>query len=432
MVGILQPLGRNFAIVNEDGTPTEYFVRWAQERQIDISEGVSPAQVTELINDWSSKRKVNAGEGLAGGGPLSSDVTINLDAGIGDLTDVDLTGISDGDTLIWDESKQLFVPGAGGGGGGGGGTRVMCSYLYCETSFTPSSANTFIPIPFTDKGPVYDKEVLDPLDNTKIVIPPGVVRVRFTLLIRKDGTNFTNNQFVLYKNGTSVDRTSSLHSFEMASGGYANSGRSWITSVIDTVPGDIFTFNIYSATRVPFFPAVLVEMFSPSGGGGGGTLYAFVSGSGTPSASAYATKGRTIAPLIDMKVSKVFMRFRTVSGGDYIASITSLSDDVVTQVLSVSDPYTAPASGLTTVPFDVDADLFAGGTYGITLTRTDSTNTYALPIDQATGGTFFWSGAPSKDQVYNITFAKNSAPVVGDTFITSNAAFSGDLLYTIL
>lgn len=430
MVGILQPLGRNFAIVNEDGTPTEYFVRWAQERQIDISEGVSPAQVTELINDWSSKRRVNAGEGLAGGGPLSSDVTLRLDAGIGDLTDVDLTGIANGDTLVWDESKQLFVPGAGGGGGGGG-TKVMYSYLYRDTSFTPSSASTSIPIPFTDKGPVYDKEVLDPLDNTKIVIPPGVVRVRFTVLIRKDGTNFTNNQFVIYKNGTSVGRPSSLHHFEMASGGYNNSGRSWITSVMDTVPGDIFTINVYAAVRNPFFPAVLVEMYSPSSGGGGGTLYAFVTGAGTASSSSYATKGRTIAPLVDMKLSKVFMRFNTVSGGNYIVSITSLSGDVVTQVLSVSDPFTAPSSGLTTVPFDVDALLPAGGTYGITLTRTDLSSTYALPIYQATGGTFFWSGVPASDQVNNITFAKNTAPSVGDTFITSNAAFSGDLLYTI-
>lgn len=429
MVGILQPLGRNFAIVNEDGTPTEYFVRWAQERQIDISEGVSPAQVTELINDWSSKRRVNAGEGLAGGGPLSSDVTLRLDAGIGDLTDVDLTGIANGDTLVWDESKQLFVPGAGGGGGGGG-TKVMYSYLYRDTSFTPSSASTSIPIPFTDKGPVYDKEVLDPLDNTKIVIPPGVVRVRFTVLIRKDGTNFTNNQFVIYKNGTSVGRPSSLHSFEMASGGYNNSGRSWITAVMDTVPGDIFTINVYAAVRNPFFPAVLVEMYSPPDGGGS-TLYAFVTGAGTTSSSSYATKGRTIAPLVDMKLSKVFMRFNAVSGGDYIVSITSLSGDVVTQVLSVSDPFTAPSSGLNMIPFDVDALLPAGGTYGITLTRTDLSSTYALPIDQATAGTFFWSGAPTNGQVNNITFAKNTAPLVGDTFITSNAAFSGDLLYTI-
>ena len=39
------------------------------------------------------------------------DVTISLDASIDDLDDVSLDGIDDGDTLIWDENAGTFVPG---------------------------------------------------------------------------------------------------------------------------------------------------------------------------------------------------------------------------------------------------------------------------------------------------------------------------------
>lgn len=32
----LQPLGNSFQIVDKDGRPTDYFIRWAQQRQEDI------------------------------------------------------------------------------------------------------------------------------------------------------------------------------------------------------------------------------------------------------------------------------------------------------------------------------------------------------------------------------------------------------------
>jgi hypothetical protein len=38
-----------------------------------------------------------------------------------DLTDVDLTGLADGDTLVWDAGSSLWVPGTPSGGGGGSG-----------------------------------------------------------------------------------------------------------------------------------------------------------------------------------------------------------------------------------------------------------------------------------------------------------------------
>lgn len=97
----IQPLDQNFKIVNPDGTPTEFFIRWAQQRQTDIQDAV-PAT-----------RRVNTGTGLAGGGDLSADLTLSLDADINDLNDVDTvtTPPTDGQALIWDAGDSEWVPG---------------------------------------------------------------------------------------------------------------------------------------------------------------------------------------------------------------------------------------------------------------------------------------------------------------------------------
>jgi len=78
MAGDIQPLDQSFAIVKPDGMPTEYFIWWAQQRQIDIKQGITAAQAQQLIDDWAADRDIFAGTGLDGGGPLSADVTIDL------------------------------------------------------------------------------------------------------------------------------------------------------------------------------------------------------------------------------------------------------------------------------------------------------------------------------------------------------------------
>lgn len=76
-----QPLS-NFPIVKEDGSPTEYFIQWAQQRMTEISDSVPTI------------REVIAGAGLDGGGALDADVTITLEdqtvtpAAYGDATHV--------------------------------------------------------------------------------------------------------------------------------------------------------------------------------------------------------------------------------------------------------------------------------------------------------------------------------------------------------
>lgn len=46
--------------------------------------------------------------------------TLKHNHGVADLRDVDLSTIEDGETLVWDEAQQKFVPGVATGGGGGG------------------------------------------------------------------------------------------------------------------------------------------------------------------------------------------------------------------------------------------------------------------------------------------------------------------------
>lgn len=75
----IQPLQDRVQIVNANGTPTPFFIRWAKQRQIDISEGITAAQAQQLIDDWALARDVTAGVGLDGGGNLSADITINLE-----------------------------------------------------------------------------------------------------------------------------------------------------------------------------------------------------------------------------------------------------------------------------------------------------------------------------------------------------------------
>jgi len=98
-VGIAEPLNTNFPIVNPDGTPTEYFIRWAQQ----FSSNALPVD------------GITGGSGIS----VSPGPTISLDAGLDDLNDVDVstTPPTLGQKLGWDGT--MWVPQTVSGGGGG-------------------------------------------------------------------------------------------------------------------------------------------------------------------------------------------------------------------------------------------------------------------------------------------------------------------------
>lgn len=73
MTGSLQPLEQKFPIANADGTPTLYFIKWAQQRQQDIVASIDPA--------YLAAHPLQAGTGitLAPSGNLADSPTISAD-----------------------------------------------------------------------------------------------------------------------------------------------------------------------------------------------------------------------------------------------------------------------------------------------------------------------------------------------------------------
>lgn len=64
MAGELQPLDQQFAIVDAQGRPTLYFTKWAQQRQIDIGDGITAAQALTIIQQFVADHVLHAGSGI--------------------------------------------------------------------------------------------------------------------------------------------------------------------------------------------------------------------------------------------------------------------------------------------------------------------------------------------------------------------------------
>jgi hypothetical protein len=132
-----QPLNNRIAIVDKDGNPTPYFIRMLQERGITLDDKISAAEAQALIDAWASDRDIIAGDGLSGGGNLSSDVTIDLDAVLNDLNDVDLTiPPTDGQVLGYDAMAAVWKAIDQSGGGGPGSWELIAAQ-----TVTPAAPN---------------------------------------------------------------------------------------------------------------------------------------------------------------------------------------------------------------------------------------------------------------------------------------------------
>jgi hypothetical protein len=77
MPGTLQPLDQKFAIVDNQGRPTEYFIRWAQQKQIDITDSITLID----LQDYLTAHKLIPGTGIqfTPDGDINNDVTIHAD-----------------------------------------------------------------------------------------------------------------------------------------------------------------------------------------------------------------------------------------------------------------------------------------------------------------------------------------------------------------
>lgn len=117
----IQPLTDRIPIINGDGTPTNYFIRYLQERGIDLDTKVTPEEVAQMILDWSEARSINAVAPIVGGGTLDANVSIGHDvSGVtpgvyGDATNVAQVTVDEYGHV----TDVVEVPITGGGGGGG-------------------------------------------------------------------------------------------------------------------------------------------------------------------------------------------------------------------------------------------------------------------------------------------------------------------------
>jgi hypothetical protein len=167
MPGNLQPLDEKFAITGADGRPTQYFIRWAQQRQIDIGEAISAVQALEIVEQFLADHPLIAGSGinLAPSGNIADDVTISADvqAILDQITttrgSILYRGVADWLALAPGTSGQfLKTNGAGAdpewsaAGGGGGGSSFLPMAQESGIDFTVDSAAFGPPLLFLTQG----------------------------------------------------------------------------------------------------------------------------------------------------------------------------------------------------------------------------------------------------------------------------------------
>lgn len=167
MAGNLQPLVNNQRIVKQDGTPTDYFIRWAQQKQIDIGAGITAQQALEIITRYLADHELQAGSGIqiTPSGNVSDSPTIaaEVQAILDQITNVQgsilFRGAADWQALAPGAAGQfLKTNGAGAdpawaAGGGGGGSYSLVS----STTFSSVTNFVFTDLDFTNFN--YDIEI---------------------------------------------------------------------------------------------------------------------------------------------------------------------------------------------------------------------------------------------------------------------------------
>lgn len=95
------PWNWNERVVSPEGKATPQYLAWLQQQ----------LTINRLTTDAVPQgRKILTGVGLDGGGDLTEDRTISLDAVLNDINDVSVSSPGDGQALVWDSATNLWIP----------------------------------------------------------------------------------------------------------------------------------------------------------------------------------------------------------------------------------------------------------------------------------------------------------------------------------
>jgi hypothetical protein len=164
-----------------------------------------------------------------------------------------------------------------------------------------------------------------------------------------------------------------------------------------------------------------------SGGGGsteGSYAYNISADNGTPSTSAFATKGQVLTPLRSITIKSVLFRFTPVNAGTYIGGIYEIGNDLVIDASHATASRTSlgTTNGWFEFTFASAVTVASGTRFAVALTRTDSTTTYAMPTNASSADGII-TGMPLLSDPHVFRMA-NVGPANGDTFLDSGSTSS--------
>lgn len=261
MTGNLQPLEQQFPVVKPDGTPTEYFIRWAQQRQIDIRSGITLADLAQYLAD----HMLQAGSGIliTPDGNISNAPTIAADV----QAILDQISTVQGSILFrgaagWDE----LVPGTSGdflktlgaganpewaaGGGGGGSALEIPVTKPTASQFTLLNAGT--------------ATVVDQTYGMTLRCPSTTTNIRFLSVNSIPGSNWVMTiraQPVGTLSYPSAYHACMIARVSGASGGTA--GRILISGLFNSIQFLIQRFNSYTSFNANVLAPVNINTFFP-------------------------------------------------------------------------------------------------------------------------------------------------------------------------
>ncbi len=145
----------------------------------------------------------------------------------------------------------------------------------------------------------------------------------------------------------------------------------------------------------------------------------------TPSGSSNAFKGCTFTPSASMTLRGLYYCGPLINGGTYKGAVVTVSAGAIATITStvsiVAGAAEVGASAVSRLAFTTPVPLLSGVTYGLIVGRTDSTDTFILPIMGMVATAC--ASDPAVPAVFgdSLTVAEND-PIVGTAVTASVSA----------